>query len=110
MKAMLLLLLFLLPLSSFSQIYEEDWYKSLEEPINFIIYKRKCETIVQFRIYRGFEETYKVFILKDEKVIYQTELKEIDEFDINSFYPGIYAIKAEDSKGNSITKELIIGM
>jgi uncharacterized protein YpmB len=110
MKAVLLSLLFLLPFYIFSQtIYDEEWYNSIEEPINFIIYKRKCETAIQFRIYRGFEESYKVYLLKEDKIVYETELKEIDEFDISKFYPGIYSIKVEDKKGNSITKELIIG-
>lgn len=110
MKAMLLSLFLFLSFSTFSQVYDEDWYSSIEEPINFIIYKRNCESTIQFRIYRGDKDTYKVSIKNSKGVVVRTEeLKKIDEIDISNIYPGVYTITAEDYEGNIISKELIIG-
>lgn len=113
MKTILFTLGLLFSTLSFSQnsdVYNEEWYNSLESPIEFIVFKRSCESTVQFRIYRGSEETYKVSIINcNGKVVYQTDLKKVDGIDISTFYHGVYYIKAEDSKGNSITREIIIG-
>lgn len=113
MKSILFTLCLLFSTLSFSQnseVYNDEWYNSLERPIEFITFKRNCETKMQFRIYRGSEETYKVSITNClGKLVYRSELKQIDEIDISIFYPGFYYIKAEDNKGNSITKEIIIG-
>lgn len=113
MKTILFTLSLLFSSLSFSQnseVYTEEWYQSLEEPINFITYRRTCETTIQFRIYRGSEETYKVTLINSNgKEVFHVELKPEDEIDISNFYHGVYYIKAEDSQGNSITKEVIIG-
>lgn len=113
MKTILFTLSLLFSNLSFSQnsaVYTSEWYSSLEEPINFITFRRACETTIQFRIYRGNEENYKVTLINSNgKEVYEVELRPEDEIDISNFYHGIYLIKAEDSKGNSITKEIIIG-
>jgi uncharacterized protein YpmB len=113
MKTILFMLSLLFSNLSFSQnseVYTEEWYKSLEEPINFITFRRTCETTIQFRVYRGDEESYKVTLINSNgKEVCEIELKPEDEIDISNFYHGVYLLKAEDSKGNSITKEIIIG-
>lgn len=93
-----------------SDIFDEEWYASLDEPINFITYRRRCEVTIQFRIYRGFEETYTVVLTnKNGLVVWKGELKQIDEIDISYLYKGIYTLTATDSGGNSMDKEVIIG-
>lgn len=113
MKTILFTLFVLISTSTFSQnkeIYNDEWYSSLETPIEFITFRRQCESKIQFRIYRGLDENYKVSIINSKgDVICEKMLKREDELDISRFYHGIYYIKAEDSKGNCITKEIIIG-
>ena len=116
MKSLLLILILFIGSISYSQtttknssIYDE-WYASLDEPVNFITYKRRCEVTIQFRVYRGFEETYSVTLTNSKGVIvWKGQLKKIDEIDISNIYEGIYIIKAIDSEGNSMSKEVIIG-
>lgn len=113
MKAILFTLFLAASHLSFSQnsvVYDQEWYSSLDQPINFIIFKRTCETTVQFRIYRGNEQKYKVTLIGcNGKQVRVITLNPEDEIDVSDLYHGIYYIKAEDSKGNSITKEIIIG-
>jgi hypothetical protein len=42
-------------------------------------------------------------------IVWEGQLKKIDEIDISNIYEGIYIIKAIDSEGNSMSKEVIIG-
>ena len=123
MNKLLLILCLVVTTFSFSQIdtttidttdtnlvFNDDWYASLDEPVNFITYRRRCEETVQFRIYRGQEETYQVTITNHKNVVvFEGELKQVDEINVSGFYHGIYTIMAVDSYGNTITKELIIG-
>jgi uncharacterized protein YpmB len=112
MKTILFTLGLLFSTITFSQnsVYDENWYQSLEEPINFITFKKPCGNSIQFRIYRGSEETYKVTLINSKgKEVCRINLRPEDEIDVSNLYHGVYYLKAEDSKGNSITKEIIIG-
>ena len=122
MKSLLLILALLLGSISYSQtdttqtdtsnteVYDEDWYESLDEPVNFITYRRRCEVTIQFRIYRGFEETYSVTLTNTKgTVVWTGELAQVDEIDISGIYQGVYTLTATDSEGNSMAKEVVIG-
>lgn len=124
MKSLLLILAMIIGSFSYSQtdttiidttktspgIFDEEWYASLDEPINFITYRRRCEVTIQFRIYRGVEETYSVTLTNSKGlVVWKGELKQIDEIDISGIYQGIYVLTATDSEGNSMCKEVVIG-
>jgi len=120
MKSLLLILALLLGSISYSQtdtskndqsqIYDEEWYASLDEPVNFITYRRKCEVTIQFRIYRGFEETYTVTLTNTKgTVVWVGELNQVDEIDISGIYQGVYILTATDCNGKSMAKEVIIG-
>jgi len=122
MKSLLLILALLLGSISYSQtdttqtdtlntnVYDEDWYASLDEPINFITYRRRCEVTIQFRIYRGIEETYTVTLTNSKgSIIWTGELLQVDEIDISGVYHGVYILTATDSEGNSMAKEVVIG-
>ena len=117
MKSLLLMLaLFIGSSFSFSQtldtnsVYNDEWYESLDEPVNFITFKDKCEVTIQFRIYRGQEEFYNVTLTNSNGVaVYEGRLKQVDEIDVSNVYEGVYTITACDDEGNSITKTIIIG-
>ena len=113
MKTILFTLSLLFSFVSFSQnseVYTEEWHQSLNEPINFITFRRTCETTIQFRVYRGDEESYKITLINSSGVeVCEVNLKPEDEIDVSNFYHGVYLLKAEDSQGNTITKEIIIG-
>ena len=93
-----------------SNVFTEEWYASLDEPIDFITYKRKCDVTIQFRVYRGFDECYFVTLVNSKGVkVWEGSLKQVDEIDISNIYEGVYTLTATDSGGNSMSKEVVIG-
>ncbi len=117
MKSLLLILALFIGSFSFSQqtldtnsVFNDEWYESLDQPINFITYKRRCDVTIQFRIYRGDEETYSVSLTNSNGIkVWEGDLKQVDEIDISNIYEGVYILTALDSKGNSMSKEVVIG-
>ena len=114
MKKLLLILMLLFTSTSFSQfedpIYDSEWYESLDEKINFIIFPNPTDSrTIQFRIYRGFEETYNVLITDiSGKIVYENILKPEDEMYLDDLMAGVYFVISFDNEGNQIAKKLIL--
>jgi uncharacterized protein YpmB len=114
MKSLLLILALMIGSFSYSQttsnVFTEEWYESIDEPINFITYKNRCSVTIQFRVYRGFEENYSVTLVNSKGIkVWEGKLKKVDEIDISNIYEGVYILTVTDSGGNSMSKEVVIG-
>ena len=80
-----------------------------EEKINFILYPNPGNGIIQFRIYRGDKDIYKVTIKNTTgQVVYQSEHKPSDKMILDNLESGFYYVTATDDESNTITKILVI--
>lgn len=80
-----------------------------EEKINFILYPNPGKGIIQFRIYRGDKDNYKVTIKNTiGQVVYQSEHKPSDKMILDNLESGFYYVTATDDELNTITKILVI--
>jgi hypothetical protein len=114
MKKILLAIMLFFSSLVFSQledeIYNEEWYASLDEKINFIVFPNPTEErTIQFRIYRGFADQYKVRVNDATgKMVYEETLCRSDALDLNHLNRGVYHVTATDEEGNQIFKKLIL--
>lgn len=87
-------------------VFTPEWKESLKEKINFITFvNSKNRSLIEFRIYRGDKEKYKVSIydLFGKKFI-ECDLKQFDQINISELPNGIYFITAKDDDKNTATK------
>lgn len=104
------LLISTLAISQNSEVYNQEWYQSLEEPINFITFKEPCKNTLQLRVYRGNQESYTLRLYNTKGIeVLNTQVGQSDEIDISRYYQGVYQIRLEDNQGNAICKEVVIG-
>lgn len=91
-------------------IFNSEWFLSLKEKINFITFtKSNNKKIIEFRIYRGDADTYKVNITNTVgNKTYTYNLKQEDQIDVSNLEGGVYLITAEDSNENKITKRITV--
>jgi hypothetical protein len=117
MKKILLTLMTLIGLTSYSQtdtssyyldpeIFDNEWRLSLKEKINFITFhKPRYSNNLEFRIYRGEELEYEVSIFNNTGQVIRTyKLKPSDNMDLESLEKGVYFIIVKDKNENKITK------
>lgn len=91
-----------------SDVFNNEWFESLKDPINFITFNSQNSKKLEFRVYRGSDTCYHVTIKNPIGYeVFIGDLKEIDRIDI-SILSGVYYITAEDSKENKITKIITI--
>lgn len=111
-RTLLALMLFFTPLvfAQNSEVYNDEWYASLDEKINFIVFPNPTEErTIQFRIYRGFEETYHVKVTDATgKLVYDETLNRSDQLDLSHLLRGVYYISASDDEGNQVFKVLVL--
>lgn len=113
MKKVLFVLMLLFSSSGFTQneeIYDDEWYVSLDETINFVIFPNPTEErTIQFRVYRGFEESYSVKVTDATgKMVYEQNLCRYDELNLEHLKRGVYYVTACDEYGNQVIKRLIL--
>ena len=90
-------------------VFTPEWRESLKEKINFITFLNSMDkSLIEFRIYRGNKEKYKVSITNSlgKKFIYR-DVKQSDQINISELPTGIYSITAQDDE-NTITKKITI--
>jgi hypothetical protein len=93
-----------------TDVFTPEWRESLNERINFItFYNPKNKKFVEFRIYRGNKEKYKVSIVNSlGKKLIECDLKQCDQINVSKLPSGIYSITAQDEDENTITKKISI--
>ena len=116
MKNLLFILFLFISSMSFSQVtdtnsvYNEEWWVSLDEKVNFIVYPNPTEKrIIQFRIYRGDCDQYTVYVTDQSgKLVYEKVLGREDEMDLTGLTFGVYFIEAVDADGNRKTNKIFL--
>ena len=93
-----------------ADVFTPEWRESLKERINFItFYNSKNKQFIEFRIYRGDKEKYRVSIINSfGKKFIECDLKQCDQINISELPSGIYSITAQDEDENTITKKITI--
>jgi hypothetical protein len=117
MKNLLLILFLFITSISFSQdttstaeVYNEDWWESLDEKVNFVVFPNPTDKrVVQFRIYRGDCDEYTVYVTDQSgKLVYEKLLKREDEMDLTGLTFGIYFVESVDIEGNRMTNKIFL--
>lgn len=88
--------------TSFLDLFDEEWYLNLENPLAFIFFPNPSNDDINIRVYRTNSTEHSVIIHNTlGQIVFEDDIKKEDKISINNLEKGIYFLTVYNEKKQS---------